>query len=70
MCRDIKTYEKCGYQLLRPIRSSRAHRKIMCGKCSDTFTTEKNMKKHNYSHTNRKPQKCPDCGVGFIKDLR
>ena len=39
----------------------------MCGKCTDTFTTEKNMKKHELSHSNGKPHKCPGCGSGFTE---
>ena len=78
-CRDhIKTCKKCGYttnyqlQLKRHQASSycdpsRSKNKIMCGKCSKTFSTEKYMMKHERSHTNGKPHKCPDCGVGFTE---
>ena len=78
-CKDhIKTCEKCGYitnfkgQLKKHQSSSycdpsRSERKIRCGKCSNTFTTERNMKKHELSHNNGKPHKCPDCGIGFTE---
>ena len=78
-CKDhIKTCEKCGYTTnfqghLKKHQGSlycdpsRSHKKIMCGKCSNTFTTEKYMKKHELCHTNGKPHKCPDCGVGFTE---
>ena len=76
-CKDhIKTCEKCGYitnfqnnlknhQSSSNCKPSKSKKTIMCGKCSDLFTTVKYMKKHELSHTYGKPYKCSDCGVGF-----
>ena len=76
-CKDhIKTCEKCGYitnfrnnlqnhQSSSHCKPSKSKKTIMCGKCSDLFTTIKYMKKHELSHTYGKPYKCSDCGVGF-----
>ena len=80
-CKDhIRTCKKCGYitniqDRLKKHQSSKncdpnkSKKSIMCGKCRNMFTTEKSMRKHELSHTNGKPHKCHDCGVGFTESF-